>query len=96
MATDSALLRVPRPEKFGGRIEDYEEWAYKYKAYLNVVDANYNILIRLVEEDPERVITDDGFVVEGVPNERQIRLAHDLKYNFLLSSLSFSLEKLEI
>ena len=49
------------PKEFGGKKEDFEEFAFKLKAYLSIMNASYTEDLRRIEENMDVEIVESHF-----------------------------------
>ena len=52
------------PDKFDGKKENFEEFAFKLKPDLYLMDPGYMTASREIEDNPDKDITDESFVEE--------------------------------
>ena len=68
------------PKEFTGKKEDFEEFTFKLRAYLNLMDAEYEDILTRIEANLETEITDAHFLEQDgcTVNEEglQKRAAH--------------------
>ena len=49
------------PKEFTGKAEHFEEFSYKLRAYMNLLNPGYSHIFRSIEADPTQVIQDEDF-----------------------------------
>ena len=77
-------LKFPTPSAYSGKAEDWEDWSYKFRAYMTISNSEYSALMKYAEASTT-VITDDLLLVEeeGVVDRRRIDLGHILHYTLV-------------
>ena len=69
------------PKEFSGKKEDFEEFAFKLKAYLCLMDAEYQNDLQAIDSNPDRPITDANFIDQnGNPKAELIQRATQLQW----------------
>ena len=74
-------FKMQPPEAFNGDHEKFEDFAFKFKAYMNLESSEYDRLFNFAEVN-DQPITDDDFTVDGVVNQMNVDLSK--KLNFML------------
>ena len=87
-----------QPQKeFTGRAEHFEEFSYKLRAYMNLLNPGYSQIFRKIEEDPTKVIRDedlhevqqvraeDGTVTQVVVTESKLAVMASVLQNVLIT-----------
>ncbi len=70
---DATNVRNIPPKPFGGIQEEWEEFAFKFRVYLNLTDSRFRALIRLAEaEGPEGTEVDDETLAINYTDYAQI------------------------
>ena len=62
--TEMSFLGNPTfhpPKEFTGKAEHFEEFSYKLRAYMNLLNPGYSHIFRSIEADPTQVIQDEDF-----------------------------------
>ena len=72
-------FKVPMPRPFSGKAEDWDDFSFKFKAYMAMKNAEYVTIFTRAEKSTD-VITDQHFVIEGDLNEDLVKLSRDLQY----------------
>ena len=69
------------PKEFDGKKENFEEFTFKLKAYLFLMDAGYEQHLKAKEAKSEIEVTDADFIDEsGHPRSALIKLAGQLQW----------------
>ena len=77
-----AIQRLLKPPKdFDGQPQNFENFSYKLKSYLDLTDGDFSIYMTAVEDFPDEV-TDAGIVLNLQPPEaaRRLRLSRSLHH----------------
>ena len=74
-------FKMQPPEAFNGDHETFEDFAFKFKAYMNLESSGYDRLFNFAEVN-DKPITDDDLTVDGVVNQTNMDLSK--KLNFML------------
>ena len=77
-------LKFPTPSAYSGKAEDWEDWSYKFRAYMTISNSEYSALMKYAEASTT-VITDDLLLVEeeGAVDRRRVDLGHILHYTLV-------------
>ena len=68
---------MPRP--FSGKAEDWDDFSFKFKAYMAMKNAKYVTIFTGAEKSTD-VITDQHFIVEGELNGDLVELSRELQH----------------
>ena len=65
-------LKFPTPSAYLGKAEDWEDWSYKFRAYMTISNSEYSELMKYAE-GATTVITDEllGVPLEGGEIDRR-------------------------
>ena len=58
----SGPFHFAAPKEFSGKKEDFEEFSFKLRAYLCLMDPKYNDDLNAIELNPDLEITDANFI----------------------------------
>ena len=67
------------PKPFSGKAEDWDDFSFKFKAYMVMKNADY-VTIFSGAEKSTGVITDQHFIIEGDLKEDLVKLSRELQY----------------
>ena len=74
-------FKMQPPEPFKGDHEMFEDFAFRFKAYMNLESSEFDQLFTFAERS-DHPITDEDFKVDGVLNQPIVELSR--KLNFML------------
>jgi hypothetical protein len=72
-------FKVPMPKPFSGKAEDWDDFSFKFKAYMVMKKADYVTIFTGAEMSTD-VITDQHFIIEGDLKEDLVKLSRELQY----------------
>ena len=68
------------PKEFNGKREDFEEWAYKLRAYMSLINPDYNAHMLALQEKEDEVSQDMFKKRDGSEDTTLVQLAVHLQW----------------
>ena len=81
----SGPFQFTPPGSFSGKREEFEEFSFKFKAYMNLMNPRYAETFKQVEDRLDEEITDSAFSVgsEGAVDQELVQMAHTLQWTLI-------------
>ena len=80
-------LRFKAPESYSGKQEDFLEFSFKFKAYLNLSDKDFGNYMAQAEHATTTIRDHDYVLADGTPDQNALKLSREL-FNALVCSTS--------
>ena len=86
--SSSGPFQFAAPSSFDGKKENFEEFSFKLRAYLNLMNTRYQEALKGIDGNLDQEITDDHFKLpNGTIDTTLVQMAHNLQY-ILVSTCS--------
>ena len=89
----SGNLKIPPPRTFSGKYEDWDEWSWTFKTYLNMMEPALAPFLEKVEYMPLE-ITDEDLTEKGDDTLTRNRITFSGKLHYLLALITDDIAKL--
>ena len=86
-------IKLPLPKPFSGKYEDWDEWSWTFKTYLNMMEPSLAPYLSEIEGMP-LPIEDKDLTVEGNETQTRTRLVFSRKLHYLLALITEDSAKL--
>ena len=86
-------MKLPLPQKFSGRFEDWEDWSWTFTTYMNMLEPSLATFMNSVKDMPLEV-TDDDLKVDGDDATSSSRLVFSRKLHYMLALMTDDAAKL--
>ena len=98
MDVNSALggtMKLPLPPKFSGRYEDWEDWSWTFKTYMNMMEPTLAPYMEQIQDMPLE-LTDDDLVEKGNDALTKARISFSRKLHYFLALITEDAAKLVV
>ena len=86
-------LKLPLPKHFSGKYEDWEDWAWTFKTYMNTMEPTLAPFLTEIEDMP-LPIDDKDLTIENNEAQTRLRVAFSRKLHYLLALITEDSAKL--
>ena len=91
----SGSMKLPLPSKFSGRYEDWEDWSWTFKTYMNMMEPTLAPYMEQVQSMPLE-ITDDDLVEKDNEALTKSRITFSRKLHYFLALITEDAAKLVV
>ena len=91
----SGSMKLPLPAKFSGKYEDWEDWSWTFKTYMNMMEPSLAPYMDKVQDMPLEV-TDEDLIEEGNDTLTRSRITFSRKLHYFLALITEDAAKLVV
>ena len=91
----SGSMKLPLPSKFSGRYEDWEDWSWTFKTYMNMMEPTLAPYMEQVQDMPLE-ITDSDLAEKDNEQLTKARITFSRKLHYFLALITEDAAKLVV
>ena len=94
MSTLGKSMRLPPPQPFGGKVEEWEEWSWRYRAYLLLHDSRFEKLLLAAEQATSAITNLDLITTSDLDDTdySMVELSNTLFYSLVQVTTGYALQ----